>query len=456
MNKYNATIVALIASLGGLLFGFDTAVISGAEKAIQELFNLNNFWHGFTVSFTLIGTLLGAIVAGKPAEFMGRKNSLFIIALLYIFSAMGSALASNWIIFLLFRFIGGLSVGASSVVGPMYIAEIAPARIRGRLVGSFQFNIVTGILLSYISNYFIAQLITENAWRWMLGVESIPAIFFFFLIFIIPDSPRWLVIRNRISDAKTVLEKLGSDNPEVELKEIVESIKSKESLGKEKLFTSNNRYPIILAILVAVFNQMSGINAVMYYSPRIFEMVGYAKDSALLQSVSVGITLFVFTLVGMALIDRIGRKKLLMIGSVGMTFFLGMVSKTIFTTINGSVWMLVYMTGFITFFAFTQGTVIWVFISEIFPNTVRARGQTLGSFTHWTMTIIISWLFPIISGTGAYGGGIAFAVFSLSMVLQFIIVWRFFPETKGKSLEELQKEFTDINNKAKKTDTNIQ
>lgn len=456
MNKYNATSVALIASLGGLLFGFDTAVISGAEKAIQELFNLNNFWHGFTVSFTLIGTLLGALVAGKPAEFMGRKNSLFIIALLYIISALGSALAGNWILFLLFRFIGGFSVGASSVIGPMYIAEIAPARIRGRLVGSFQFNIVTGILLSYISNYFIAQIITENAWRWMLGVESIPAIIFFFLIFIIPDSPRWLVIRNRISDAKTVLEKLGSDNPEVELKEIVESIKSKESLGKEKLFTSNNRYPIILAILVAVFNQMSGINAVMYYSPRIFEMVGYAKDSALLQSVSVGITLFVFTLVGMALIDRIGRKKLLMIGSVGMTFFLGMVSKTIFTTINGSVWMLVYMTGFITFFAFTQGTVIWVFISEIFPNTVRARGQTLGSFTHWTMTIIISWLFPIISGTGTYGGGIAFAVFSLSMVLQFIIVWRFFPETKGKSLEELQKEFNDINNKAKKTDTNIQ
>ena len=446
MKSFYVTGIALIASLGGLLFGFDTAVISGAEKDIQQLYHLSNFWHGFTVAITLIGTVVGAMGAGKPADILGRKKVLFAIAFLYAVSALGCALAQSWISFILFRFLGGLSVGASSVVGPMYIAEIAPAKMRGRLVGSFQLNIVTGILLSYISNYFIAQIVEVDAWRWMLGVQCIPAIIFFILVFIIPDSPRWLVIRNKIPEAKALLVKLGSPDPEEELEDIVESVRGKEGVGREKLFSASHRFPIILAILVAVFNQMSGINAIMYYAPRIFEMVGYAKDSALLQSISVGITLTAFTVVGMALIDTMGRKRLLMIGSIGMMFFLGRVSKTIFTTSDGSVWMLVYMIGYIAFFAFTQGTVIWVFISEIFPNTVRARGQTLGSLTHWTMTIVISWLFPVISGLGSYGGGTAFAVFSVAMALQFIIVWRYFPETRGKSLEELQKQFVSLNN----------
>jgi sugar porter (SP) family MFS transporter len=444
-SKRYVTGISLVASLGGLLFGFDTAVISGAEKTIQELFGLTSFWHGFTMTIALIGTLIGALLAGKPADLFGRKKALIFIAILYAVSAIGSALAQTWVSFLIYRFIGGLGVGASSVIGPMYISEISPAKIRGRLVASFQLNIVAGILLAYFSNYWIAKLITTDAWRWMLGVEFIPAIIFFFLLLIIPHSPRWLVIKNRLQESESLLEKLGSPDAKAELLDIVESVKSYTKITKDHFFTSKNRFPILLAILVAIFNQMSGINAVMYYSPRIFEMVGYGKESALLQSISVGTALFIFTLVGMALIDRIGRKKLLLIGSVGMTFFLGMVAKIVFTTTDGSVWMLVYLIGFIAFFAFTQGTVIWVFISEIFPNSVRSKGQTLGSFTHWTMAAIITWVFPIIAESGENGGGIAFSVFSLAMILQFIIVWKFFPETKGKSLEEIQREFL-INN----------
>ncbi len=436
-NKY-VIFSAFIASLGGLLFGFDTAVISGAEKTIQQLFNLDGFWHGFTVAIALIGTLVGALISAKPADVFGRKKALLAIAILYTISAVGSALAQNWIGFLVYRFIGGIGVGASSVIGPMYIAEIAPARLRGRLVAAFQLNIVAGILLSYFSNYWIAQIIPHDAWRWMLGVISIPAIIFFVLIFFIPDSPRWLVLKGKTSEAKTVLQKIGSANPDEEMQEIEASITNKDGLKRENLFSSPYLRPIILAVLVALFNQLSGINAVMYYAPRIFEMVGYAQNSALLQSVSVGVTLFVFTLLGMFLVDLVGRKKLLLVGAAGMIFFLGMVAKTVFTTTNGSIWMLIYLSGFIAFFAFSQGTVIWVFISEIFPNSVRAKGQTLGSFTHWTAAVAISWMFPTI--VESKGGGWAFAFFSVAMILQFFIVWKFFPETKGKTLEQIQKE----------------
>jgi len=438
-NQY-VILSAFIASLGGLLFGFDTAVISGAEKTIQQLFNLDGFWHGFTVAIALIGTLAGALMSGKPADILGRKKSLLAIAVLYTVSALGCAFAQSWAGFLIYRFIGGLGVGASSVIGPMYIAEIAPAGLRGRLVTSFQLNIVAGILLSYFSNYWIAQLITHDAWRWMLGVICIPSIVFFFLIFFIPDSPRWLVLKNRLNEAKKVLQKVGSADPSNEVREIEASISRNGGVQREYLFTSMYRIPIVLAILVALFNQLTGINAIMYYAPRIFELVGYAKNSALLQSISVGVTLFVFTVLGMFLVDRVGRKRLLLVGSVGMVFFLGMVAKTIFSTTDGSIWMLIYLSGFIAFFSFSQGTVIWVFISEIFPNSVRAKGQTLGSFTHWTAAVIISWLFPAISENS--GGGWAFMFFSVAMVLQFFIVWKFFPETKGKTLEQIQKEMT--------------
>ncbi len=442
MNKiWYVYSISLIAALGGFLFGFDTAVISGAEKNIQILFNLTGFWHGFTISIALIGTLVGVLSAGKPADLFGRKKALFAIAVLFGAASLGSALAQSWYSFLFFRFMGGLAVGASSVIAPMYIAEIAPARLRGRLVTSFQLNIVAGILLSYFSNYLISQIITIDSWRWMLGVQVIPSAIFFCLLFIIPDSPRWLVIKNSEVKAKSLLRKFGSEDPEKELNEIKESVRNSQKVHGEKLFSSVYRLPIIFAFLVAVFNQMSGINAVMYYAPRIFELVGYAKKSALLQSVSIGIALFAFTILGMLLIDRAGRKKLLLVGSLGMMFFLGMVAKTLFTTINGSIWMLIYMVGFIAFFAFSQGTVIWVFISEIFPNTVRAKGQAFGSFTHWTMAVIISWLFPMIAESSSKGGGIAFSVFSVAMLIQFLVVYKFFPETKGKSLEEIQKEY---------------
>ena len=440
-NVWYVYSVSLIAALGGLLFGFDTAVISGAEKTIQTLFNLSGFWHGFTISIALIGTLVGVICAGKPADLWGRKKVLFAVAIFFGIASLGSALAQTWLSFLFFRFLGGLAVGASSVIAPMYIAEIAPARIRGRLVASFQLNIVAGILLSYFSNYWLSQIITVDSWRWMLGIQVIPSAVFFGLLFIIPDSPRWLVAENNDSKAKSLLLKLGSDDPDQELAEIKESLKSSERIHGEKLFTSVYKLPILFAFLVAVFNQMSGINAVMYYAPRIFEMVGYAKKSALLQSISVGLALFVFTLLGMFLIDRVGRKKLLLVGSLGMMIFLGLVAKTIFTTADGSIWMLIYLIGFIAFFAFSQGTVIWVFISEIFPNTVRAKGMALGSLTHWTMAIIISWLFPTIAESSSRGGAIAFAIFSVTMAIQFLVVFRYFPETKGKSLEEIQKDF---------------
>lgn len=436
-NRY-VIISAFTASLGGLLFGFDTAVISGAEKTIQQLFNLDGFWHGFTVAIALIGTLAGALVSGKPADIFGRKNVLLSIAVLYTVSALGSALTQSWIGFLIFRFIGGIAVGASSVIGPMYIAEIAPAHLRGRLVTVFQLNIVAGIVLSYFSNYWIAQLIDHDSWRWMLGVLSIPSLIFFLLLLNIPDSPRWLVLKNRIDEAKMVLQKLNSTDPLNEIQEIEASITKKAGIKSEVFFSSFYRIPIMLAILVAMFNQLSGINAVMYYAPRIFEIVGYAQNSALLQSVSVSITLFVFTLVGLFLVDRVGRKNLLLVGSLGMAFFLGMVAKTVFTTSDGSIWMLIFLSGFIAFFAFSQGTVIWVFISEIFPNSIRAKGQTLGSFTHWIVAVIISWMFPALAENSA--GGWAFSLFSVSMILQFFIVWKFFPETKGKTLEQIQNE----------------
>ncbi|MEJ2593671.1 MAG: sugar porter family MFS transporter [bacterium] len=432
---------AIIAALGGLLFGFDTAVISGGEKAIQLYFGLDGFWHGFTVAIALIGTVFGALLAGKPADTFGRKKALITVALLYAISALGSALSHNWYLFLSYRFIGGIGVGASSVIGPMYIAEIAPARLRGRLVGMFQLNVVTGILLAFFSNYLIAQFIEADAWRWMLGVETLPAALFLFLLFSIPATPRWLAMRDRNEDARALLIKLASEDPDKELNDIIESVHFHQSAKSEPLFRLPYKWPILFAILIAVFNQMSGINAIMYYAPRIFEMTGFAKNSALAQSVTIGFTNLVFTMLAMSVIDRFGRKKLLLIGSVGMTFFLAMVARTLLGGANASYWVVVYLVGFIAFFAFSQGAVIWVFISEIFPNRIRAKGQALGSFTHWFMAALVSWSFPLIAESAAKGGAIAFMIFSLSMLVQLLVVWRLFPETKGRSLEEIEKGF---------------
>ncbi|MBN2295402.1 MAG: sugar porter family MFS transporter [Pirellulales bacterium] len=434
----------VIAALGGLLFGFDTAVISGTTQWLKEIYQLGPFWLGFTVASALIGTIVGAITAGRPADRFGRRNVLFEIALLYFFSALGSAFAWDWTSFLFFRFIGGLGVGGASVVSPMYIAEISPARLRGRLVAVTQFNIVFGILLAFFSNYVVAQFgLGEIEWRWMFGVEIVPAVAFFFLLFLTPRSPRWLVTQNRLYEAREVLQRLGTDTGDVEreIDDIQASLNLARHSIREPFFRKAYRQPIMLAVAIAAFNQLSGINALMYYAPHIFKMAGAGEDSALLQSVAVGGTNLVFTMLAMGVIDHLGRRKLMLAGSIGYIISLGAtacafyVYGTEFTT-AGSIVVLLSLLVFIASHAFGQGAVIWVFISEIFPNRVRARGQALGSFTHWFMAALISWTFPIVA---EQSGGNAFAFYAVMMILQLLWVVIIMPETKGVPLEEIQK-----------------
>lgn len=430
---------ALVAALGGFLFGFDTAVISGAEKSVQEVFNLDGFWHGFTVAIALIGTVFGALFAGKPADILGRKKCLIIIGILYAISAVGSALAGSWIIFLFFRFIGGLGVGASSVVGPMYISEISPAHLRGRLVSLFQFNIVFGILMSFFSNYLLSS-IGENAWRWMFGVEFFPALLFFILVLGIPNSPRWLIRQNRTEDARKVLNAVGEADVNAAIRDIAHSVQAAAGSGAVKLFTRKYRLPIIFAVLLATFNQLTGINAVMYYAPRIFQMAGIEKDASFLQAVAIGLTNLIVTVIAMSMIDRFGRKRMMIVGSIGTCFSLAMVSYTFFTESFAGYDVLIYLMIFQGFFAFSQGTVIWVFLAEIFPNRVRGKGQALGSFTHWAWAAVISWLFPLVAESPAIGGRYSFLFFSVMMVFQLFFAWKIMPETKGKSLEQIERD----------------
>ncbi len=435
MNKYPVK-VALIAALGGFLFGFETAVISGAEKIIQQLWELSSVWQGLTVASSLIGTVVGSIIAARPAQVYGRKKVLRFIAILYLLSALGCAISSVWILFITFRFIGGIAVGVSSVVGPMYIAEIAPAEKRGRLVGFFQLNIVAGIFIAYLSNYFLINL-GEDSWRWMLGIMAIPAAIFWVLLKNIPESPRWLALNNRDSEARQVLSKLGGQDPEKSLKEI----HSHALHGiQENLFTRKFIKPIMFAMILAIFNQLSGINAIIYYAPRIFEMAGITKNAAFLQSVSIGATNLVFTLLAMSLIDKFGRKTLLVIGSLGMIAFLALAGFYIENPSGGGYALMTCLIGFIAFFGFSQGAVIWVFISEIFPNSVRSKGQSLGSFTHWIMAAIVSWIFPVVVENVPHGGRMAFYFFSVMMVLHLIFVLKFLPETKNRSLEKIQEQ----------------
>ena len=435
--KLNSTLLksTVVAALGGLLFGFDTAVIAGAIDALQGLYHLSPFWKGFTVSAALVGTVLGSILAGIPGDRLGRRASLRWMAILYVVSAVGCAFAWNWDAVLLFRFIGGLGIGGSSVLGPMYIAEIAPAKWRGRLVGVFQFNVVFGILLAYFSNYLIGTMGFGDAeWRWKLGVSGIPALLFLLMLLGIPESPRWLVKKGRTNEAGDVLRLTGEENADQELHEIVESIGA-EHAASDALFTSKYRVPIFLAVTIGMFNQLSGINAILYYLNSIFAHAGFSKVSGDLQSVAVGATNLLFTVIAMAVIDKLGRKAMLLVGSVGTCLCLGGVAVIFLTNRHEDllVWMLI---GFIAFFAFSQGAVIWVYLSEVFPNRVRAKGQSLGSFSHWIMNALISWTFPLMA---ARSGGYPFAFFSAMMVVQFFVVLFFYPETKGISLEEMQK-----------------
>jgi len=440
--KINAYLLksTVVAALGGLLFGFDTAVIAGTTHSLREVYQLSPGQLGFTVAAALLGTILGSMFAGIPGDRYGRRDSLRVMAVLYFVSALGCAFAWNWYALVFFRILGGLGIGGSSVLGPMYIAEIAPASWRGRLVGFFQFNVVSGILLAYFSNYLVGlrQFGIDAEWRWKLGVSAIPAALFFLMLFTIPRSPRWLVKKQRVDEAREVLRLTGEANYERELQDIVESIDAEHGLGDEPLFQHKYRLPIFLAVTIAMFNQLAGINAILYYLNDIFAHAGFSKVSGDLQAVAVGLTNLVFTMLAMSVIDKVGRKKLLLTGAVGTALCLGGVAA-IFATNQRHDLLIWLLMAYIAFFAFSQGAVIWVYISEVFPNRVRAKGQSLGSFTHWFMNALISWSFPALA---AKSKSIPFVFFATMMVLQFVVVFVAYPETKGVSLEEMQKKLT--------------
>ncbi len=426
----------VVAALGGLLFGFDTVVISGTTAALTQAYSLTPRLLGATVASAIVGTVFGAMLAGFPGDRFGRRDSLRVMAVLYLLSALGCAFAWNWPSLVIFRFIGGLGIGGSSVLGPMYIAEIAPAQWRGRLVGLFQFNVVFGILVAYFSNYAIGLAhLGALEWRWQLGIAAVPAAAFLLLLFRIPRSPRWLVKKARVEEARAVLHEIGDENVEQELGEIIQSVHLERGQQNEPLFARKYLFPIFLAVTIGMFNQLSGINAILYYLNFIFARAGYSQLSGNLQAVAIGATNLIFTVVAMAVIDRLGRKTLLLIGSVGMAICLAGVAQIFFTGQREGflVWLLV---GFIAFFAFSQGAVIWVYLSEVFPNTVRAKGQSLGSFSHWFMNALISFTFPqMAASSGAY----PFVFFAAMMVVQFFVVLFLYPETKGVTLEQMQK-----------------
>ena len=423
---------SFVVALGGFLFGFDTAVISGAERAIQDLWNLTASQHGLTISIALIGTVVGSLVGGIPADRLGRRTTLFGIALLYLVSALGSALATDWYVFLLFRFLGGLGVGASSVAAPLYISEVSPANSRGRMVAMFQINIVGGILVAYGSNFLLSGL-GDDAWRWMLGVQVVPSVLFVVGLLGVPESPRWLLLKR--GDRATALKTLQQIDPAT-ADETLAAITQTEPAQAERaaLFAPAYRFPVMLAVLFAVFNQVSGINAIIYYAPRIFEMAGLGTSSALLSSAGIGLINFIFTISALNFIDRFGRRSLMRVGSVGLVITLALVAWAFATQDFGGMTVPVLLFVYIAFFAFSQGAVIWVFISEIFPNEVRASGQALGSFTHWIMATVVAFAFPIL--TEQFGPATLFAFFAAMMVLQGLFAWRLMPESKGTSLEE--------------------
>ncbi|MGA2114154.1 MAG: sugar porter family MFS transporter [Bryobacteraceae bacterium] len=426
----------IVAALGGLLFGFDTAVISGATHALTAVFALSPAMLGITVSVALWGTVFGSMFAGVPGDRIGRRDSLRWLAVCYLVSALGCAFAWDWSSLVVFRFIGGLGIGGSSVLGPMYIAEIAPAKWRGRLVGFFQFNVVAGILVAYLSNYALGVAGLGGAeWRWKLGVAAVPALLFFLMLFGIPRSPRWLAQKRREAESLQVLKIVGEDDSERALAEIVASIDAEHGHGEEPLFSAKYRIPILLAVSIGMFNQLEGINAVLYYLNDIFAKAGFSKVSGDLQAVAVGATNLLFTIIAMSIIDLVGRRTLLLVGAVGTALAQAGVAYVFFTAHHQGllVWCLVTFVGF---FGFSQGAVIWVYLSEIFPNRVRAKGQSLGSATHWIMNALISAVFPLLA---AKSGGVPFAFFSAMIVVQFFVVLFFYPETKGTSLEQMQK-----------------
>ncbi len=425
-------------ALGGFLFGFDTAVISGAEQAIQKLWGLSDILHGQAIAAALYGTIIGALFGGMPAEKFGRKKTLIAIGIIYFISAIGSALAPDVYTFMILRFLGGIGVGASSVVAPMFITEIAPAKNRGKLVATFQFNIVFGILIAYFTNYLLQGAGGENSWRWMIGVLCIPSLIYTVMMFYVPESPRWLIVHkgDYINSRKTleITDPEGVDLAISAIKKSVDEEQHRETLAN--FFTKKFSTPIFLAILIAFFNQLSGINAVIYFAPRVFEMAGIGKSSAFLQSAGIGLVNLLFTMFGLYLIDRLGRKKLMILGSIGYVLSLGALSYCFyFNHLDGMI-VPVLLFAFIASHAIGQGAVIWVFISEIFPNNVRHYGQSLGCFTHWVLAAIITSAFPFFAAR--FGAAPLFLFFAGMMVVQFIWVITKMPETKGVALELLE------------------
>jgi MFS transporter, SP family, arabinose:H+ symporter len=429
---------SLTSALAGFLFGFDTVVISGAEKTIQHLWGLSDNLHGISMASALYGTVVGSLIGGWPADRFGRKATLLWIGVLYVLGAVGSALAPNVWIFIAARVIGGLGIGISTVVAPMYISEIAPPKHRGRLAGMFQFNIVFGILIAFVSNTLLSG-VGENAWRWMLGVAAFPSLLYALLCMGLPESPRWLLTKkgNREAALK-VLQQIEPEASHTEIAALADEIASAstEQVSSGQFWTRRLRKPILLAFLIAFFNQMSGINAILYFAPRIFELTGLAAKAALLQSIGIGITNLIFTFVGLWLIDRLGRRTLLYIGSFGYIASLGLVAWAFFTQHYAIVPVCIF--AFIAAHAIGQGAVIWVFISEIFPNQHRAEGQTLGSFTHWIFAALLTTFFPKM--VSVLPPGYIFSFFTVMMVLQLVWVKTMVPETKGVPLEQMQRQ----------------
>ena len=427
--------ISLIAALAGFLFGFDTVVISGAEKKLQLLWQSSDAFHGTVViGMALFGTVIGAMLGGFPTNKIGRKNTLIWIGVLYSVSAIGSAFANDPITFGIFRFIGGLGVGASTVAAPAYISEIAPAKNRGKLVGLYQFMLVFGILVAFLSNYAFSG-IGDNDWRWMVGVEAIPAIIYTLFVLTVPKSPRWLLTKDRVEEATKVLSEIS---PEVSIADLKAELENSEStLNKsENIFIKKYRVPLTLSFLIAFFKQFSGINAFLYYAPRIFEAAGLGESTALLSSIGIGVTNLIFTLIGIFLIDKLGRKQLMYFGSIGYIISLSLVACAFIFNWQGLA-VPIFLFLFIASHAIGQGAIIWVFISEIFPNHLRGSGQSFGSSVHWVLAWIIPSSIPFLFAW--VGPGPVFAFFAFMMVLQLLFVRFMMPETKGVSLEELSK-----------------
>jgi SP family arabinose:H+ symporter-like MFS transporter len=434
VNLMKAT---LTGALGGLLFGFDTVVISGAIDALVNLYGLSAQNKGLTVAIGLVGTVIGALGAGVAGQKLGGRETLRITAVLYVVSAVGCGLAWNWPSFMLFRFIGGVGIGASSVLGPVYIAELSPAKWRGRLVGTFQFNIVFGILVAYTSNYFIRLLhLGATEWRWQVGIAAIPAAGFLVLLFRIPRSPRWSASKNRIDEALAVLKLMGDPDPEAELADIRAALEQEHATAHEPVFRWKYRYPLFLAISIGAFNQLAGINAILYYLPSIFASAGFTQISGDKQAIAIGFTNLIFTMVGMSLIDKLGRKTLLLIGAAGTASCLAAVSWLFTSHAHPGALVWIFIT-YIAFFALSQGAVIWVYIGEVFPNHVRSKGQGVGNASHWIMNTIIALEFPVL--VVSLGRSAPFTFFAVMTAIQFLVVLFAYPETKGQTLEALQR-----------------